>query len=48
MYLRFYDKILRTLQLAPGTVENIMLIYENAKFDMCSNDDYDSDYKDDI
>ena len=27
-----------------------MLIYENAKFDMCSNDDddYDSDYEDDI
>ena len=28
--------ILRTLTLEPGTVENIMLIYENAKFDMRS------------
>ena len=40
----------RRSRLATGTAEDIMLICENAKFDMCSNDDddYDSDYEDDI
>ena len=38
----------RRSRLALCTVEDIMLICENSKFEMCSNDvdDYDSDYED--